>query len=68
MESRVYLFAFTSAAHARIFVQKLVLQLEHLAIYIDGESVIVIDGGEEPRRERILQLAKWSSAVRAGVG
>ena len=60
--TRQYLFAFEDRHTARGFVVRLVKELYHLAIYIDDCHVIVIDGAEEERRERILQLARVSSA------
>jgi hypothetical protein len=60
--TRQYLFAFEDRHAARGFVVRLVKELFHLAILIDDCHVIVIDGGEEERRERILQLARVSSA------
>jgi len=59
---RHYLFAFDSSHSARAFVKRLTLSLDHLAIFIEDCHVQVIDGGEFERRERILQLARSSSA------
>ena len=65
MTDRQALFIFSSPENAFIFVRRLVLELTDLAILRVSEAVIVIDGGEENRRERILQLARTSSAIRA---
>jgi hypothetical protein len=56
-------FVFTTPAAARLFVKRLVHELDRLAIYIDGEGVIVIDGAEEPQGERIRQLARTSGSI-----
>ncbi len=65
MRQQQYLFAFEDGPSARTFVKRLLLALGDLAIYIDDCHVIVIDGGEFDRRERILQLARSSSARHA---
>jgi hypothetical protein len=62
---RQYLFAFESAAHARVFVHKLALRLRYVAIFVDGEHVQVIDGSDDGQREAILRLAQSSSATLA---
>lgn len=62
--TRQYLFAFEDRHAARGYVVRLVRELRHLAIFIDDCHVMVIDGGEEERRERILQLARISAARR----
>jgi hypothetical protein len=61
---RHYLFAFENKHAARIFVRRLVLSMSQLAIYVDDCHVQVIDGAEIERRERILQLARNSAALR----
>jgi hypothetical protein len=65
---RVTLFAFDTSADARIFVHKLAHALDHLAIYIEREHVIVLDGGDPPRRREIVRLARKSGIVRAVKG
>lgn len=67
MTDRQYLFVFESNVNARIFVHRLVLQLRHLAICVVDESVIVIDGNDEPRRARIFNCARTISAQMAAV-
>lgn len=60
---QAYLFAFEDPAHAKRFVERLVLNLKHLAIFRDDVHVSVFDGSDEGQRERILQLARASSAA-----
>lgn len=62
---QAYIFAFDNAARAKIFVERLVLNLKHLAIFRDDIHVSVFDGSDEGQRERIMQLAKMSSATQA---
>lgn len=62
---RTYLFAFDSAANARIFVEKLTLHVRHVAIFVDGAHVRVIDGSEYGQREAILRHARQSGAMHA---
>ena len=70
MTDRQLLFVFASPAAARLFVKRLVGDeqphvpgLKHLALFIDGEAVTVIDGGDEPRAGRIHQLARTSGSI-----
>ncbi len=63
MTDRQAFFIFTSPEAARLFVKRLVLMLDHVAIYIRDEGVIVIDGAEEPQGERIRQLARTSGSI-----
>jgi len=62
---RTYLFAFDNPANARIFVERLTLNLKHVVIFISGEHVKVIDGSELGQREAILRLARTSGAMHA---
>jgi hypothetical protein len=62
---RQLFFVFKSAHAARIFVWKLVDEnkLRDLAIYVEHECVMVIDGNPNVfRRERICQIARTSGA------
>lgn len=70
MINRQLLFVFATPAAARFFVKRLVGDekpfapgLKHLAIFVDDEAVMVIDGEEEPRTERIHQLARTSGSI-----
>jgi hypothetical protein len=59
-------FSFASPPAARLFVKALVDELEYLAILVDGEAVLVIDGGTEeckPQGQRIRQLARQSGSI-----
>ncbi len=58
-----YVFAFADCAAALRFVERLVLVLHHVAIYRDGEHVIVLDGGDDDRGREINRLARESSAA-----
>jgi hypothetical protein len=67
---RQALFVFASPAAARLFVKRLVGDekphqpgLKKLAIYVEGEGVIVIDGADEPRDAVIRQLARTSGSI-----
>jgi hypothetical protein len=63
---RQQLFVFDRPESAVIFVHKLVAtrpRMIDLAIFRDGASVIVLDGGDESRRERISALARISSSI-----
>lgn len=60
-----YFYAFADAHRARRFVEKLADELFHLAIFIQDEQVIVLDGSPDDhavprRRRRIAQLAMES--------
>jgi hypothetical protein len=58
---RLTVLAFDTPAAARVFVHRLARSLDHVAIFIDGEHVIVIDGTEgEPRRREIGRIARGS--------
>ena len=60
---RQLLFVFKSPARARIFVERVVRALKrNVALYIDGEAVIVIDGAEKFRRKQILDISRVSGA------
>jgi hypothetical protein len=58
-----YVFQFDDAEHARAFVRRLALHLNHLAIYIEDTQVLVLDGDEDrDQRQEIMRLARQSSA------
>jgi len=61
---RETLFVFERAENARIFVKQVAEQLYHVALYIEGEVVLVLDGGADAwvrvRKERIAALARIS--------
>jgi hypothetical protein len=57
-----YLFAFEDPHSARRFVVALVLNLDDVAIFIDGCEVYVLDAAIDNRRDRIVQLARSSSS------
>lgn len=59
-----HLFVFRDADAARRFVTRLVLAMHHLAIYVDREQVIVIDGGDVGRAREIARLARESGVTR----
>jgi hypothetical protein len=63
MPPPTYVFQFEDAAHARDFVHRLTLALNHLAIYIEDTQVMVLDGGDRSRRQEIARLARESSAA-----
>jgi hypothetical protein len=48
-----------------MFVKRLVFTLPHLAILVEDEIVIVIDGGDDPRTDQIRQLARSSGSLPA---
>lgn len=62
---RTFLFAFETPERARTFVRRLVLTLQHLALFIDGEHVHVIDGSEQGQAAEIVRLALSSGAFAA---
>jgi len=62
VKAREYLFAFEDPHSARRFVVALVLNLDDVAMYIDGCEVHVLDGAIDNRRDRIVQLARSSSS------
>jgi len=57
-----YLFVFEDEGAALRFVERLVIHLQHLAIYRDGIQVYVLDGGDSDRRREIVRLARESAA------
>ncbi len=57
-----YLFAFEDEARAQRFIERLTLNLKHLAIFREGTHVKVIDGAEKSQRMEIYRLAKESGA------
>jgi hypothetical protein len=65
--SRCYLFVFESEANAKIFIQRLVLNLKHIAVMREGVAVHVLDGADLDQREEILRLAKFSNARHAAM-
>lgn len=62
---RQSLYVFDDVVNARIFVQRLALMFWHIAIFIDEEAVIVIDGADESRAAAIRQLARTSGSIPA---
>ena len=58
-----YLLAFDDEEQARRFVYRLHLALPHdVASFRDGCEVLVYDGTDRGARERVMQLARSSSA------
>jgi hypothetical protein len=64
--TRVFLFAFETPERARVFVKRLVLTLRHVAVFVDGEHVRVIDGSDDGQAEEIVRLARTSGAFAPG--
>lgn len=72
MTDRQLLFVFSSPQAARFFVKKLVGDekpyapgLKFLAIFIEDESVMVVDGADEPRDAQIRACARTSGSLPA---
>lgn len=61
-----HVLAFRDAFAARRFVERLIdiAKLNHLAIFIQEEHVIVLDGGDRNRHREIVALARESGAMR----
>ena len=59
MNDRQTTLRFESPEIARLFVHRLIFLLkEHLAVYVDGVTVIVVDGGDDSREMQIQALAR----------
>lgn len=61
-ENRIFLFVFDRPENARVFVSRIVLNLKHVAMYVDGIYVHVVDGNDTLQGAEIRRLARMSGA------